>query len=53
LVDLEGLSYRDAAQELKVPVGTVMSRLHRGRRLLAALLGEPAAAASETLPAAA
>jgi RNA polymerase sigma-70 factor (ECF subfamily) len=36
LVDLEQLSYRDAARELGVPVGTVMSRLHRGRKLLAA-----------------
>jgi len=36
LVDLASLSYRDAARELGVPVGTVMSRLHRGRKLLAA-----------------
>jgi RNA polymerase sigma-70 factor (ECF subfamily) len=35
LVDLEEQSYRDAAEKLGVPVGTVMSRLHRGRRLLA------------------
>src|SRR5579859_6827958 len=36
MVDLEDRSYRDAAKELGVPVGTVMSRLHRGRKLLAA-----------------
>jgi RNA polymerase sigma-70 factor, ECF subfamily len=35
LVDLHELSYKDAAKKLGVPVGTVMSRLHRGRRLLA------------------
>ena len=32
LVDIGGLSYAQAAEELRVPVGTVMSRLHRGRR---------------------
>jgi RNA polymerase sigma-70 factor (ECF subfamily) len=36
MVDLQQRSYRDAAKELGVPVGTVMSRLHRGRKLLAA-----------------
>jgi RNA polymerase sigma-70 factor (ECF subfamily) len=45
MVDLRELSYREAARELGVPVGTVMSRLHRGRKLLAAQLsGEREAA---------
>jgi RNA polymerase sigma-70 factor (ECF subfamily) len=42
LVDLADLSYRDAAVTLGVPLGTVMSRLHRGRRMLAEVL-RPAA----------
>ncbi|MFO0552940.1 MAG: RNA polymerase sigma factor [Polyangiaceae bacterium] len=42
LVDLQELSYRDAADQMGVPVGTVMSRLHRGRKLLAAALRESA-----------
>ena len=33
-VDLEGLSYREAAARSGCPLGTTMSRLHRGRRLL-------------------
>lgn len=38
LVDLERQSYRDAAQTLGVPIGTVMSRVHRARKLLGAEL---------------
>jgi RNA polymerase sigma-70 factor (ECF subfamily) len=34
LVDLADLSYQDAADQLACPVGTVMSRLHRGRKRL-------------------
>jgi RNA polymerase sigma-70 factor (ECF subfamily) len=42
LVDLMDYSYRAAADRLGVPLGTVMSRLHRGRRLLADALREAA-----------
>jgi RNA polymerase sigma-70 factor (ECF subfamily) len=38
LVDLEGFSYKEAAEILEVPVGTVMSRLYRGRRMLEQVL---------------
>ncbi len=34
LADLEGFAYREVASILGIPVGTVMSRLYRGRRLL-------------------
>jgi RNA polymerase sigma-70 factor, ECF subfamily len=34
LVDIGEFSYADAAQILDIPIGTVMSRLHRGRRIL-------------------
>ncbi len=39
LVDIEGEPYADAAKSMGCPVGTVMSRLHRGRKMLAAAVG--------------
>jgi RNA polymerase sigma-70 factor, ECF subfamily len=40
LVDIGQFSYQEAAQILDIPVGTVMSRLHRGRRILKRNLAE-------------
>ena len=42
LVDIGDFSYADAAQILDIPIGTVMSRLHRGRRILKRELAEEA-----------
>jgi RNA polymerase sigma-70 factor (ECF subfamily) len=42
LVDIGDFSYQEAAQILDIPVGTVMSRLHRGRRVLKQELAETA-----------
>jgi RNA polymerase sigma-70 factor (ECF subfamily) len=39
LVLVEGLSYKDAAESLGIPIGTLTSRLARGREALQALLG--------------
>jgi RNA polymerase sigma-70 factor (ECF subfamily) len=46
LVDLGDFSYADAAQILDIPIGTVMSRLHRGRRILKTQLAGEAVAAT-------
>jgi RNA polymerase sigma-70 factor (ECF subfamily) len=40
LVLVEGLSYKDAAAALEIPIGTLTSRLARGRETLQALLGD-------------
>lgn len=43
LSDVEGFAYKEIAQIMDTPVGTVMSRLHRGRKLLREKLREYAA----------
>lgn len=43
LADVEGFAYKEIASILEIPLGTVMSRLHRGRSQLRELLGQYAA----------
>jgi len=38
LVCAEGYSYREASELLNIPIGTVMSRIHRARKLLVSRL---------------
>ena len=40
LVSVEGYSYAEAAELLDVPVGTIMSRMHRARKTLAVAIGD-------------
>ncbi len=43
LADIEGLTYREIAEAMDCPMGTVMSRIHRGRRTLRGMLEDHAA----------
>jgi RNA polymerase sigma-70 factor (ECF subfamily) len=38
--DVEGFSYKEIAEILEIPLGTVMSRLHRGRKAMQKMLYE-------------
>jgi predicted DNA-binding protein (UPF0251 family) len=46
--DVEGLQYSKIAEIMDIPKGTVMSRLHRGRRQLRSLLNDVAKHTSAT-----
>ena len=48
LVDIGDFTYADAAQILDIPIGTVMSRLHRGRRILKKAMAESAVGEKES-----
>lgn len=51
LADVEGFSYQEIADIMKTPTGTVMSRLHRGRKMLRELLVDYSSARGQTVSA--
>jgi len=50
LADIEGYPYKEIAEIMGIPIGTVMSRLHRGRERLRERLLAPARSRDESLP---
>ncbi|MFW6638475.1 sigma-70 family RNA polymerase sigma factor [Nocardiopsis algeriensis] len=52
LVDIEGYAYKEVAERMGTPLGTVMSRLHRARRQLREMLGDYARDRGIRVPAA-
>jgi RNA polymerase sigma-70 factor (ECF subfamily) len=51
LADVEGFAYKEIAEMLDIPIGTVMSRLHRGRKAMQRRLFDYAVARGLTTPA--